>query len=271
VGLEEVEDTVQIIDLPKEHERSYFVCLEHGSPDMTEGCDHKANWYHKMKNKGLRVKLALDDNGEVGGMIQYLPIEHSFASGDDLYFINCVWAHGYNEGKGKFEGKGITQALLQAAEDDVKSLGCKGMVARANLLPGWMKSSWYKEQGYAPADIKGLLGQMLLWKPFTGLAKPPKWVKQQKKPEKTPGKVTVTAFLTGCCPAQNTAFERAKKAAAEFGDKVVFQPIDIFDRKNFLEWGIPDALFIDGQQMPAFPPPSYEKIKSAIEKKVKKL
>ena len=96
-------------------------------------------------------------------------------------------------------------------------------------------------------------------------------VNQKKKPELIPGKVTVTAFLNGWCPAQSLAFERAKRAASELGDKVVFQPIDTFNRNIFLEWGITDALLIDGKQVRTGPPPSYEKIRKLIARRVKKL
>ena len=71
--------------------------------------------------------------------------------------------------------------------------------------------------------------------------------------------------------AQNLAFERARKAIEEFGDRVVFHHIDTSDRDNFLEWGITDALFIDGKQIRTGPPPSYEKLRKAIASKVKKL
>ena len=54
-------------------------------------------------------------------------------------------------------------------------------------------------------------------------------------------------------------------------DKVDFQEIDTFDRKVFLDWGISDALFIDGKQIRTGPPPSYDKIRKKIDKKVKKL
>lgn len=57
---------------------------------MKEADQRKSVWYQRMKDKGLRVKLALDDQGTVGGMIQYLPIEHSSVEGTDLYFINCI-------------------------------------------------------------------------------------------------------------------------------------------------------------------------------------
>ena len=69
---------MNIIDLADKHNQLYFACLEDWSDEMKEAGNHKELWYHKMKDKGLGVKLALDDNGEVGGMIQYVPIDYSF-------------------------------------------------------------------------------------------------------------------------------------------------------------------------------------------------
>ena len=128
-----------------------------------------------------------------------------------------------------------------------------------------------RKRGYTKVDKQGFLGPVLLWKPFNNDATPPKWIRQRKKPEAVPGKVAVTAFLNGWCPAQNLTFERAKRAASEFGDNVVFQKIDTFDRASFLEWGISDALFIDNKEVRTGPPPSYEKIRNIIAKRVRKL
>ncbi|MFC2056808.1 GNAT family N-acetyltransferase [Chloroflexota bacterium] len=262
---------MEIIDLADEHEKLYFVCLEDWSEEMKEAGDHKEVWYNKMKDKGLRVKLALDDNGQVGGMIQYTPVEHSFVEGKDLYFVNCIWVHGYKEGRGNFQKRGMGETLLRAAEDDARVLGAEGIAAWGIPLPFWMKASWFRKQGFTKVDQQGFLGQVLLWKPFTDDAIPPKWIKQRKKPKVIPGQVTVTAFLNGWCPAQNLAFERAKKVAAKFGSDVVVQQIDTFDRNNLLEWGISDALFIDGKQVRTGPPPSYDKIRKVIAKRVRKL
>ncbi len=259
---------MKIIDLTDEYEQLYFVCLEDWSNELKEAGNHKEVWYNKMKDKGLGVKLALDDDGKVGGMIQYLPIEHSFAEGKDLYFINCIWVHGHKEGRGNFQKRGLGTTLLQAAEDDAKARGAKGMVAWGISMPFWMKASWFVKHGYKKADRQGI--QLLLWKPFTHDAVPPRWVRQQKKPELIPGKVAVTAFLNGWCPAQNLVFERARRATSELGDKVVFQEIRTVDRENFLEWGFSDALFVDGKQVRTGPPPPYEKIKKSIANRVKK-
>jgi GNAT superfamily N-acetyltransferase len=257
-----------IRDLESSDLPSYFLCLEDWSDQIKEAGNHKEKWYGKMKDQGLRVKLAVDDNGVAGGMIQYMPIEYSTAEGEGLYFVNCIWVHGYKQGRGNFQKAGMGKALLKAAEEDVRSLGAKGLAAWGLILPFWMKASWFKKHGYKKADRDGI-GQ-LVWKPFSHDAKVPKWIRQRTKPQKTPGVVTVTSFINGWCPAQNLTHERARRAALEFGDKVVFQIIDTFDRNNFLKWGISDALFIDGHQVNTGPPPSFEKIRKSIEAKVKR-
>jgi N-acetylglutamate synthase-like GNAT family acetyltransferase len=259
---------MELIDLTERYQEKFFVCLEDWSEEIKEAGNHKELWCQKMKDKGLRVKLALDDD-KVCGMVQYIPVEYSVVQGKDLYFIQCIWVHGYKKGVGNYQKKGIGKALLRAAEDHAKSLGAKGIAAWGIKWPFWMKASWFKKQGYAKVDKDGMC--VLLWKRFTGDVLPPKWIKQKKKPEKMEGKVTVTSFINGWCTAQNMVFERAKRAASEFGNKVEFQEIRTFDRDVFLEWGISDALFIDGKQIRTGPPPSLEKIRKKIARRIKKL
>ena len=260
---------MKVIDLPREQENTYFQCLEDWSEDIREAGDHKEKWFERMRGQGLRVKVALDDQGTVGGMIQYVPIEQVPVEGRDLYYVYCIWVHGYAKGRGNFQKRGMGKALLQAAEEDVRQGGGKGLVVWGLSLPFFMRASWFRKQGYRRVDRDGI--QELLWKPFTADAVPPKWIKQKKKPAAEPGKVVVTCLKNGWCPAQNLAYERALRAAQELGDKVVFREIDTFKRETAAEWGISDALFIDAKQVRTGPPPTYEKIKRAIARKVKKL
>ena len=167
---------MRVIDLSQEHEKLYCLCLEDWSDDMKEAGNHKEVWYSKMRDKGLRVKLALDDGGQVGGMIQYVPIEQSPANGEGLYFINCIWVHGHKQGRGNFQKRGMGKALLEAAEEDAKALGAKGMAAWGVLLPFWMKARWFKKRGYTKADRQGI--RVLMWKSFAENALPPKWIKE---------------------------------------------------------------------------------------------
>jgi len=105
-------DVMKVIDLPPEQTKLYCQCLEEWLDEIKEAGNHKEMWYGKMKGRGLRVKIALDDNETVGGMIQYAPIEFAFAEGQELYFIYCVWVHGYKEGRGNYQRKGMGKALL---------------------------------------------------------------------------------------------------------------------------------------------------------------
>lgn len=262
---------MRIVDLSEEYLDSYCLCLEDWSNEMKEAGEHKACWYNAMRDKGLGVKLALNEENKAIGMIQYLPVEHSYAEGTNQYAILCTWVHGYKKGVGNHQKKGIGKALLKAAEKDVIERGAGGMVAWGLSIPVWMKASWYKKHGYKRADKLGFLGPELVWKPFSETVSPPRWIRQNKKPERESGRVTVTAYLNGWCPAQNITHNRAKRAAEELGEKVEFREILTRDRDTFLEWGISDALYIDEKKVNTGPPPSYKKIKKKIARQLNRL
>ncbi len=266
-----VRQPVRVVDLSPEHEPLYFVCLEDWpGADVAEAGDHKTRWFHRMRDHGLRVKLALDPAGRVGGMIQSVPIELSPAVGSGLELILCIWVHGHAQGRGDFRGRGMGTALLEAAEADARARGVKGMAAWGLAVPIWMRSSWFRRHGYRRADRRGLAS--LVWKPFVPDAERPAWpVVTGKRPEPAPGKVLVTGCVNGWCPAQNLAFERARRAAAQFGDRVEVRLVDTTDRTTMLAWGESDALFIDGARVRTGPPPSEAKLASLIGKRVRKL
>ncbi len=65
-------------------------------------------------------------------------------------------------------------------------------------------------------------------------------------------------------------YERTTRAAAGFGDQVIFETVDTSQRENYLDWGISNAIFVDGKSISAGPPKSYEKVEKLIGKAVKK-
>ncbi len=262
---------VRVVDLAPEQEPLYFVCLEDWpGADLAEAGDHKARWFRKMSGLGLKVKLALDADGRVGGMIQYLPIERSPAVGRGLEFVLCVWVHGHAQGRGDFQGRGMGTALLQAAEADARERGARGMAAWGLALPFWMRASWFKRHGYRRADRRGIAA--LVWKPFAPDAEAPRWpARTGRRPEPVPGKVVVSGCVNGWCPAQNLAFERACRAAAPFGAVVECRLVDTTDRETMLAWGETDALFVDGQRVRTGPPPSEAKLAALLRKRVRRV
>ena len=258
---------MKIVDLTPENDDCYFHCLEEWSDEMKKSDHIKEAWYRRIKGKGLIVKLALDDNNTVGGMIQYLPIEESFVQGEDLFFVLCIWVHGHKKGRGNFQGQGMGRGLLQAAEEDARSRGARGMAAWGIRLPFWMKASWFRKHGYEPIDRQGL--GVLLFKPFTPDATPPRWFRPAEKPGGyAKDKICVTAFVNGWCPAQNLTYERARRACEEFGEEVTFRTIDTLDRSNLEKWGIPDGVYINGKKIGWGPPVSHEKIMKKVTRQV---
>ena len=259
---------MEIIELGDEHRGLFAACLEVWSDDVREAGDRRACWIERSLAKGPRAKLAVDEHGAIGGMIQHLPIEQSTVKGAGLYFIPCIWVHGHKQGRGNFQGHGMGSALLEAAEADVRALGAKGLAAWGLWLPFWMKASWFKGHGYRKADRQGIA--VLLWKPFSEDARPPRWYRKgEKLPDPVPGKVNVTAFVNGWCTGMNLAVERARRAAAKLGDKVVYREIDTSEPSAIAKWGFSDALFVDGKAVRTGPPPTYEKIRSIIARRVR--
>jgi GNAT superfamily N-acetyltransferase len=260
--------SVRIIDLSEGQVATYCKCLEDWSHEFDDEGGRKRAWYEREKELGLRVKLAEGEGGRIVGMIQYAPIERAPVIGRGLYYIYCVWVHGYKEGVGDNQGQGIGRALLAAAEEDARSLGATGMAAWGLRIPVFMRSKWFKRQGYRHADSEGMTE--LVMKAFSPEAERPRFL--GKKPQVQAGKarVRVTAAASGWCPAQNLVYERARRAAEHFGDKVEFVGIGAFDKDSFLETGLSDALFIDGKAVRTGPPPSYEAIERLVERRLRK-
>jgi len=159
------------------------------------------------------------------------------------------------------------KALLAAAEEDARRLGATGMAAWGVRLPFWMRASWFRRHGYRTADRQGIAA--LVWKPFTAEASPPRWFPATSRlPDPVPGKVNVVAFTSGWCLAQNLVYGRARRAAAEFVDSVVFREIDTTSRSAVAEWGVADAVLVDGRNLQKGPSPSYQAIHRAIARRV---
>ena len=265
---------MEIRDLTPDEEPLFFKCLEDWSTEMDDAGDHKERWYRAMSGRGLRVKVAADERGTVGGMIQYLPIEHTAAEGRNLYMVQCIWVHGYKQGRGNFQKKGMGKALLAAAEEDARALGADGLAVWGLVLPFFMRASWFRRHGYRPVDRDGI--SSLLWKPFREGAAAPRWVRLRKKPAAEPGVVSVEAFVNGWCPGMNMVFERAKRAVAELGGGDPAVPLRFREHRTddpavFAEWGLRDGLFVDGRAVRTGPPPSYEKIRGLLAARLKRL
>ena len=147
---------MKIVDLDDTTEHAWLVCLKEWA-EKPRGTSHRADWRRRLRERGLGVKLAMTDDGVVGGMIQYVPIEYSMATGEDLYFVQCTWVHGYDEGQGNLQRRGMGKAQLAAAEEDVRSRRAKGLAA-------WGNTSGPEDiNGDGIVDVLDLLGLLAAW------------------------------------------------------------------------------------------------------------
>lgn len=261
------ETGAEIGDLAEAELGSYCKCLEDWSGEFDDEGGRKREWYARMREKGLRVKVAREE-GKAVGMIQYAPSELAPIEGKGLYYVYCIWVHGYKEGVGNRQKRGLGKALLEAAEEDARALGAKGLAAWGLRLPFFMRSSWFKRQGYEVADRDGLAE--LVVKRFVAEAEAPRFAPRKARPEAGAERVRVSAYVNGWCPAQNLVYERARRAAEAFPGKAEFVGVETEDKASFLGCGISDGLFIDGKEVRTGPPPSYEKIRSLVERRLRK-
>ena len=260
---------MDIVDVGPEHVDLFCVCLEDREPSGREAGPHRRAWYDRAKGQGLGAKVAVE-GGRPVGMVQYLPRDQVLLEGaEGSFYVLCIWVPNFKDDRGNFQGKGVGAALLRAAEEDARARGGTGMVAWGIRIPAWMRASWFKRQGYRKADALGIVA--LMWKPFKEGVAPPRFVRGRKVPERIPGKVVVTSLHHGWCLAGNLTHERARRAASEFGDRVVFQEVTTSDLAVAREWGESDALFIDGRSVNIGPPPTYEKLRKLIARRAKRL
>lgn len=262
---------MQIIDLNPKYKEKYIGCLYDKPEDWKDwqgGLEGKRTWYQKMQERGLRVKLALNDEGEACGMIQYGPSENCFTSVKNMFFIYCIWIP-KKPGKENMRRRGMGKALLQAAEEDVRARGADAIMAWGVSLPFWMKASYYKKHGYQKLDKDGMA--VLLWKPFSEKAHPPRWERPKKKPELMPDKVVIDVFNSGWCTLQCGHAALVKQVAAELGDQVLYRDVDTSDPARLEEWGISDTIYVNGKELIKGPPMDLKKIRKKIGKQMRKL
>jgi GNAT superfamily N-acetyltransferase len=251
---------MEIVDLTPDREELLFCCLKPYDEEFAKGVPRRREWQRSFGERGFSAKLAIDDDGEVAGMVQYVPVEHAphVAGEVGTWVILCIWVHAYQEGLGDRRGRGLGSALLEAAEADMRSRGATGVAAWGLTQPFWMNAPWFEEHGYRRVEDRGWYA--LTFKAFKEGAIEPRWIVERKRPEPIPGKVRVSSFEPGWCTSGNLIHRWAKDAAAELGEPVLFEEFDTSDPEVVAHWGISTGLFVDGEELTITGDETYEKV-----------
>ena len=253
---------MQIVDLQPRFHEAYLHCLEPWAPETVEGRDRREAWYQAKRDRGLIVRLALDEADRPVGMVQAVPAEEGFVESEGLYLLLCIWVHGHKQGVGNHQGRGLGAALLEAVEVAAREAGATGMAAWGLTLPFWMRARWFARRGYRRVDREGVAA--LMFKAFAPDAVAPRWIRTRRQPALEPDKLTVTCFHNGWCGGRNAACERARRVAGELGEAVAYQEIDTSSLDAVRLWGHADAVLLDHRELKFGPPPS----EAALRKKI---
>ena len=256
--------SASVVDLTKETEATFFRCLHDEEPQDPRVTALRRKWHEQHKDKGLREKVLLLDTGDVGGLCQYIPIEHSPFLGSDLMAILCIWVHGYDHLVGNQQKRGFGRLLLEAIEADAREAGMKGVAAWGKDFPYWNPVSFYEHMGYVRADTEGMT--VLVWKPFLADAEPPKLMRLKHPPTAGDRKVDVTVFISGWCGAGCECSVSARDAVQGIEDIVDYKEVHTSDRETQLEYGLGlEGIYLDGKPFrPDGPPFTTEELTAEI-------
>jgi GNAT superfamily N-acetyltransferase len=254
---------MKLVDVDAATERTFLHCLHDERPDDPRVMDLRRRWYTAARAKGLRAKVLVLQGGEVVALCQYMPIEHTHLVGRDLLAVLCIWVHGYEYHLGNRQGNGYGRLILEAIEKDARASGFGGVAAWGMDFPYWNPVSFYEHMGYSRVDKDGMA--VLVWKPFTETALPPRFHHRVRRPACVPGKVSVTVFTNGWCMGACAQCMTARDAVRGLDDIVDYREIDTADPATLRSWGISDGIFVEGElHRPYEPPCSSEVLRSDI-------
>lgn len=256
-------DAMRFEDVSEATIGTFLRCLHDERADDPRVVGLRRGWFEGQRDRGLRAKVLVLDSGEVVGLAQYMPIEHTRFLGSGLFAIHCMWVHGYDHHIGNRQGEGLGRIMLEAIEEDARASGADGVAVWGMDFPHWNPVSFYEHMGYERADTLGMV--VLVWKPFHDAAVPPALRRQVRKPDTRPDKVSVAVFLNGCCTGTCEQCVTAREATDGLDDIVDYAEFDGTDPAVLEEWGVAAGVYVEGEpHRPQEPPSTSEVLREDI-------
>ncbi len=235
---------MELVDVAEGTKNIFFRCLQHHIPEDPEAIAIRRSWYEINVKNGLRAKLLVLDNDQIGGLCQYIPVEYSHLVGDDLLTILCIWVHGYDRDVGNQQSRGYGRFILDAIEEDARISGKKGVAAwGVDWDVNWMPVPFFEHMGYKQTDREDKV--VVFWKPFSPDAKAPKLLRLAKRPFKGTDKVNITVAVNGWCGYYKLFC--AREAIEGIEHMVDYEELDAPDRATILHLGQVGGIYLDGE------------------------
>ena len=256
---------MRLVEIDETTEGTFYRCLHDEIPADPRVMAMRREWRAKYQPKGHRGKVMIDDLGQVVGLTNYIPVEHSPYEGENLMAILCMWIHGYDHLVGNQQSRGYGRFMLKEIEADALNSGCNGVTVWAKDYAAWNPVSFYEHMGYERVDQSGL--DVLVWKRFNQKAKPPSFLKRQYVVEvgKT-GKIQVTSISNGWCRGGCQQCVMVRDAVAEIGSQAVLTEVYAHEKSDMRVRGESiDVVYIDGDPFrPDGPPATKSEFKQAV-------
>jgi len=258
---------MQLTEIDSTTEDTFFRCLHLEKPADYRVMEMRREWRENFKPKGHRGKVLKDDDGQIVGLTNYIPIEYSPFIGERLMSILCIWIHGFDHLIGNQQSRGYGRYMLACIEEDARVSGYGGVTAWGKDFPHWNPISFYEHMGYKRVDKSGW--DVLVWKPFHNRVQPPrlpKRVKIQAVDSPTGHRVHLTTVSHDWCNSCSTECIMARDASVGLHDKVKLTETRAdYGSGISMQGGIFQVLYVDGEPFrPDGPPPSADEFRQML-------
>lgn len=260
--------SMQRLEIDETTEDTFYRCLHDEIPADPRVIEMRKAWRRRFQPRGHRAKVLKDDAGQIVGLTNYIPVEHSPYEGSRLMAILCMWIHGYDHLVGNQQSRGYGRFMLGEIEADARDSGLDGLVVWAKDFDAWNPVSFYEHMGFERADQDGL--DVLAWKPFNAGAERPSFLKRNTLiASDTPadGRVAVTFFSNGWCGGGCQLCVMARDVADGLPDEVALTEVLAWDKDDMRKRGESiDMLYVEGVPFrPDGPPASAAELKQYLQ------
>jgi N-acetylglutamate synthase-like GNAT family acetyltransferase len=234
---------MQLSDISADTERAFFTCLHLERPENLELTEHRRKWYAQHRDVGYRAQVLVLDDSSIVGKCHTIPIEYSPFVGKDLLAILCIYVHMYEHHIGDQRHSGHGRFMLDHIEQDARSAGYKGLVAWA-MDWDWNPVSFYEHMGYSRVDQEDKV--VVVWKPLSGDAEPPRLLRLDNWPGEGGDKVRVLVADNQWCNS-NGKLRTAREAIVGIEHLVEYSEVGPPCCNRIIHLGHVGGVFLDGR------------------------
>lgn len=252
---------MELVEIDESTEDTYYRCLHDEIPADSRVISMRRSWRAAFQPKGHRAKVLKDDQDQVVGLTNYIPIEHSPYEGRNLMAILCMWIHGYEHLVGNQQARGYGRFMLERIEADARVSGCDGLAVWAKDYDAWNPVSFYEHMGFVRVAQDGL--DVLAWKPFNTCAEAPAFLEKKTLIASEcadDGRVQATSFSNGWCGGGCQLCVMTRDAAADLPEEVILEEVLAWEKEDMRARGESvDIVYVDGVAFRPDGPPATPK------------